>query len=1268
MDIIDKVNKLKNQHLKIALDSILKEVESISGVSNLDQIFKVISDELQKLKINSVFSTLELNKKNLVIKYTSFDSEYSSLFILNQIRKINIERLPNYREVADKKTSVFCKNRINEFREMLPEYSNTISEVREVNAIISPMIIRGEIVGFLEVFSPRLQKNDLSLFNSFSKKLVLRITNSILFYEVKKSEERYKNLFEKAQDGFFILNGRLRKFMNVNKKMCEMSGYTKDEMLQMNYITLFAVEERKKIENIVKQRLQNKEIGSGIPNNYESKIITKNGNIKYIQVSVIQYVNEEEWFTIIRDITGAKIAEEALLESENRYESIFESTVSANIIFDVDVRVLMVNSEFERLTGYSKRDIIGRKWTDFLSNGFSEKIKGYKDLISLNESKEIYEWEFSLQTKDGRKKEVMVRLGFIPGTETRIASLLDITERKCMEKKLKDSEEKHRKLIEEANEAIVVVNIKGYIEFANKVFHKLSGYKKSELSELHLSKFVYTDDLDEVIRRFNLRISGKAVSDSLEFRVMTRSGDIKHISLSSSTVFKDGKIVGVQALVRDITENVELQNKVKKQLEYEKLIADISYKSLRARNVDSFMEKTLKNVGEKINVDRVFIFHLDKPNDELLITYEWSRPNVETKREQIRKIEVNKLEWCMNYISKYKVLKYNDISNIPSENEKSEFLKYGVKSILVLPILTSEGLFGYICGETYIDYVDWDDDQIRLMKVVGNILGQALDISILQDRIMKSREDYKHVIDTIQDGICVVNKNLKIENFNKNFLDNVDFSPYKIKNETFNNVIATYFGGIFQNGSLVTKNKKQNQLLQAFNNGKSISFVEESTDDIGKIFYHRINIYPSKKSDGLVDRIVISICNITKQKTTSEEVRRLSEFNKRILDNVPVSIIVLNKEGEIVLVNNIARSMMRKKEMIAILNRKLIDTPNIKKNDDLVRYYKKLLSQGEPFYYNNMPYSPKGSDRKMYLNITAVPLLNNNGEVDGAISMALDNTEAVYAKQDLENSNRNLERNVLQRTRELNELNKELEKVLELKSKFISDASHELRTPLTIIHGNLDLAIHESRNLSGQVPELYLVVNKEVERMSQILSDLTMLTNADANTERLEYEPVYVDMLVKSIVDSINVLAKQKNIKIKYNNNKFDDLFVKGDESKLEKLLLNIVRNAIKYTEENGLIELFIEKKIKGISITIKDNGIGIPRQDLPYVFERFYRVDKARSRQEGGTGLGLSICKWIVEAHGGSISVDSELGRGTQFVVFLPYDYREKDNESSLF
>ncbi|MFA7209464.1 MAG: ATP-binding protein [Parcubacteria group bacterium] len=375
---------------------------------------------------------------------------------------------------------------------------------------------------------------------------------------------------------------------------------------------------------------------------------------------------------------------------------------------------------------------------------------------------------------------------------------------------------------------------------------------------------------------------------------------------------------------------------------------------------------------------------------------------------------------------------------------------------------------------------------------------------------------------------------------------------------------------------------------------------------------------------------------------------KLNELNKRILDSAPISIITIDKNGNITSANKYYQNFSENKNY---------QNCNIFTNDFFIREgllkdYRRLLDKGVAFRKENCyERNNKGEDK--YFKIIAVPLRDKNGNVDGALSMAVDTTDAVLFKNELEKLNRELEAKVKLRTIKLNDANKKLNKVLELKSTFMSDISHELRTSLAIIQGNVELSVN---CLGIKVDDLESCkqVTLEIKRMSSMLSDLTLLSNSSASEQKLKFEKFNLDDLIKSTLKALKAVAREKNVKLRHKKNEAS-LEIKADYDKLERLLINLIRNAIRYNKPNGWVDVWAEEVGDNIVLKVKDNGIGIPKEHLSNVFERFYRVDKARSRREGGSGLGLAICKWVAEAHNGQIDVSSEVGKGTLFTVRLP-------------
>jgi len=218
--------------------------------------------------------------------------------------------------------------------------------------------------------------------------------------------------------------------------------------------------------------------------------------------------------------------------------------------------------------------------------------------------------------------------------------------------------------------------------------------------------------------------------------------------------------------------------------------------------------------------------------------------------------------------------------------------------------------------------------------------------------------------------------------------------------------------------------------------------------------------------------------------------------------------------------------------------------------------------------------------------------------------------------------------------------------------QFTADASHELRTPLATLIATADVALESPRSVQGY-KQAILSMRSSAQRMSALVNDLLLLAHVDAGQERLALEKLDFSLLVQDAADSLRSLAVQKGVDLVCDSTPSLPIF--GDQLHLTRLVVNIIDNSIKYTPPGGKVRITVTTIAGYLCFVVSDSGPGIAPEHLPRLFDRFYRVDEARTRAQGGAGLGLSICKWIAEAHHGDIAVSSQLGHGTTFTVRLP-------------
>ena len=218
--------------------------------------------------------------------------------------------------------------------------------------------------------------------------------------------------------------------------------------------------------------------------------------------------------------------------------------------------------------------------------------------------------------------------------------------------------------------------------------------------------------------------------------------------------------------------------------------------------------------------------------------------------------------------------------------------------------------------------------------------------------------------------------------------------------------------------------------------------------------------------------------------------------------------------------------------------------------------------------------------------------------------------------------------------------------------QFVADASHELRTPLAVIQAESSLVLEKPRDQEQYRRSLELV-SQEVSYMSEVVSKLLLLARSDAGSEQLNIQDVDVAALLAELGQDLEALAQEKDLTLSFGP--MDGLTVRGDRVRLRQLFMNILDNALRYTPGGGTIAGSVVRRDGQAVVSVTDTGIGIPEEHLPFIFDRFYRVDKARTNREGGTGLGLSIATSIARMHGGTIEVESAVGTGTTFRILLP-------------
>lgn len=374
-----------------------------------------------------------------------------------------------------------------------------------------------------------------------------------------------------------------------------------------------------------------------------------------------------------------------------------------------------------------------------------------------------------------------------------------------------------------------------------------------------------------------------------------------------------------------------------------------------------------------------------------------------------------------------------------------------------------------------------------------------------------------------------------------------------------------------------------------------------------------------------------------------EEATENSESERRRLDSVLTQmsdgVIATNRLGNITVINEMAQEFLNTDEDEAI-GQPLVDILGIQ---DRISF-DDLLESPDPMVIETNEDYDENDDNSLILNADFSLIQRNSGFISGMVCVLHDVTE----QQKIDGERR----------------------------QFVSNVSHELRTPLTSISSYIDALNNGAWKDPKLAPQFLGVTAEETDRMIRMIKDLLSLSRMDQGRSKLDKELVNFNEFFSYILDRFDMMLKKEKADAKEDDTKVvknyrikriftsKDLWVEIDTDKMTQVIDNIMNNAIKYSPDGGVITCRLLETNKHIIISISDEGLGIPRKDIKKVFDRFYRVDKARSRKQGGTGLGLSISKEIVEQHKGRIWVNSAEGKGSTFYISLPFDPNETGGE----
>ena len=1034
---------------------------------------------------------------------------------------------------------------------------------------------------------------------------------------LKESEEKYRTLIENATTpiAYYDLSGHV---IFINASGAGELGKTPDEVIGKSvYDILPDIADRA-------MKLFRKIIKSGKGYNFEDSAELDSGLHWYMtNIQPVRNADGEIYAiqVISQDITEHKQAEEALKYSEEKFRGITERCFDGIMTTDIEGRFTYVSPAVHRITGFSHNETEGKSITDFFPEKTIPKVVGAFSTVMQGNSVDVLELEFI--RKDGTiiyleaKGSPIFTDEEITGTQV---IFRDITSYKQTEAALMEGEVKYRTLIETANYLPYSVDNEGTIIYVGP---QVNRYGYSELEVLSRSFFEFVDPEDQEM------VTGEFISSMeegkefmAEFRMIDKSGNI-HWFEDHGSIQRDesGNITGLAGMLRNITER-----KLSEKILHE---SETKYRGVVERANDGIciiQDGLLKYVNpQSLDI-------LGHTSDEMIGT-----PITDY-------IHPDSIEMTMD---NYKRRLAGE--DVPSIYESALIHKNGKR----IDVEINAGTITY-------------EGSVANLVIIRDITNRKK----AQQTLRESEEKFQIIFENANDEIIymdkqgtVVDRNMKGEDilgipFDEVVGKNISELGFTMPEEQIISMVE-----MFDHAMKMGKGSRGlAELGMTHRNGSSV-FVEASVSQI-------------RQDDDQIEGLLFILRDITERKHAEEQIlqrnRELTALNAiaqtvsqsidldEILNNaLDKTIEILNiKHGSIAFWEE-AENHLDLKFIRGFGDGQLEAIPQPEIESDT---FAAALQSEESIFIETVSdlirpdqETAKQLISKQKLKSAVFVPLKARGKTLGVLSVATQNTRIFTAEEkDILTTIGHAISTAIENTQllEAMALARELEETERLRTAFFASVSHELRTPLTSIKGLSSTLMQPDVEWNKETQSEFLeTIDQETDRMAHIITDILDMSKIEVDGMNLEKNMASLESVISAISNTLSGLTAQHDLEL---------LIPKGlplflmDEVRIGQVITNLVGNAASYSPEGTKITIEAESLDDHIIVTVTDKGAGMPSEEIEQIFDLFYRSQRSVKLRRGGSGLGLPICKGIVEAHGGVIRVESEVGKGSKFIVTL--------------
>ncbi|MGL4610769.1 MAG: PAS domain-containing protein [Trueperaceae bacterium] len=1078
-----------------------------------------------------------------------------------------------------------------------------------------PLLVQDQAIGALTLSFSAPQTFDSAtrdFLDILTNTCAQTLNRALLFEKINRSETQFRTLAE-TLPGFVWMDSEGGVNLYMNHRWEDFTGQSVEAARVNGWHDMTHPED---IPKIAARWARSRPTGE--PYEMEMRHRAKDGHYHWFLSKGLPIRDETgkitHWVGTSINIQDRKTDLEVLRLSEERYRTLFNSIDEGfciiEVIFEgdhaVDYRFVEVNPMFELHTGL--KNAVGKTARELVPGLESHWFELYGNVAKTGKSVRRID---ESQAMDGRWFELYAsRVG---GDERRVAVIFNnVTERKRAELALRHSEARLALTVQAGNLGIWDSDLLKKHTYWSREQEKLFGLEAGQF-EGGFSKYVHSEDRTRVLRKIaTVKESGEDYQD--EFRVVLPKGEVRWLA-GRGRVLRDStgkatRLIGV---------NLDITARKRRELNT-KFLLELNSKVRSLRSAADIEKTVMAFLGNYLEVSSCNLSYVDKETDKLEVHHNHQRdsgPNLEG---------VYKLSQYVtpNFFELYKRGQTIMIPDVTKDNRLTEcssmimIISLGLHALLIVPYL-KEGRWVATLNISCNTPRVWREDERELAENVAAQFIPAIERARSEEAAAVLAERFK--LTEISARSFLYEWDVSTGNVwrSQGFEAVTGFLPQHVPNT------SDWWNSRIHPDEFV---RTRDEIAGMFRKGGDYSVQYRVKHQEGYYIHLWDRGHITLDGDGNVIRLLGTSTDISAQKQLELELAETAARLDATIRFLPLGFCLLSSDYRYIRIN----------QALADINGLSVEDHLGQKVSDILPFVwhmiepilKRIETTLEPVL--NLEVKHPTKNRTWLVSYYPVP--NDEGGLLGFGSISLEITERQ------------------QTLTTLRETNVKLRDLTNRQQRFVADAAHELRAPLTSIRGNLELLTRYQAIPVLEQQEILHDVYEEAVRLSSLVEDLLELARSDSGL-KMRLAPVHLATVLLDVWDKVQFMDTSHIFELHH----LPHTVVVGDEERLKQLAFILLENATKYTPEGGTIRLGLNEVDTHVTFFVGDNGIGIAEEELPHVFERFYRADKARTRAKdpGGTGLGLSIAEWIVTGHKGKIWLESKLGQGTTIFVTLP-------------